>query len=181
MTQDSRQSTLFNGVYTAYFLHAWLCQVWPLTISADSIIWLTLQPWKKYFERNPIFSHLQCWESCRRGHLWQKCMPIPTLCKGKGGVLKFFKFEGNFQIFFPPLSQYLEQCGNFFWLTNQTFYNFVFVLKATEANIYFDLWGRQWTIIVIIMIVVVFFQEFGLIINKNNVSVCFFNWISIGA
>ena len=66
-------------------------------------------------------------------------MPIPTLCKGKGGVLKFFKFEGNFQIFFPPLSQYLEQCGNFFLLTNQTFYNFVFVLKATEANIYFDL------------------------------------------
>ena len=36
-------------------------------------------------------------------------MSVPTLCKGEGALLKFFKSEGNSQIFFPPLSQFLKQ------------------------------------------------------------------------
>ena len=66
-------------------------------------------------------------------------MSVPTLCKGEGALLKFFKSEGNSQIFFPPLSQFLNQFGNFFRQENQTFHNLVFVLKVIETNINFDL------------------------------------------
>ena len=30
-------------------------------------------------------------------------MPISTLCKGEGALLKLFKSEGNSQTFYPPL------------------------------------------------------------------------------
>ena len=89
---------------------------------------------KLFWEKSPS-PHLQCWESCRSGHLRQKCMSVPTLCEGEGALLKFFKSEGNSQIFFPPLSQFLKRFGNFFWLENQTFHNLVFVLKVIETLI----------------------------------------------
>ena len=66
-------------------------------------------------------------------------MSVPTLCKGEGALLKFFKSEGNSQIFFPPLSQFLKRFGNFFRQENQTFHNLVFVLKVIETDINFDL------------------------------------------
>ena len=66
-------------------------------------------------------------------------MSVPTLCKGEGTLLKFFKSEGNSHIFFPPLSQFLKRFRNFFRQENQTFHNLVFVLKVIETNINFDL------------------------------------------
>ena len=93
---------------------------------------------KIFWEKSPS-PHLQCWKSCRSGHLRQKCMSVPTLCKGEGALLKFFLSEGNSQIFFPPLSQILKQFGNIFRQENQTFHNLIFVLKVIETNINFDL------------------------------------------
>ena len=66
-------------------------------------------------------------------------MFAPTLRKRKEALLKFFKSQGNSQIFFPPLSQFLKRFGKFFRQENQTFHNLAFVLKVIETNIKFDL------------------------------------------
>ena len=66
-------------------------------------------------------------------------MSVSTLCNEDGALLKFLKSEGNSQIFFPPLSQFLKRFGKFFRQENQTFHNLAFVLKVIETNIKFDL------------------------------------------